>query len=1296
MIEAEVSLVHTSGGLLGDVLTDSLRPDMVEGDARILAEIGTFTDRDGQTPSRAHYDSDLDSAFRAGRAMWTAYAAELETGMDLSRLRERVLIPFLKLLDFDPVYQRAHLPAGGTTWAISHSGWEGPAAPPVHLIGDQDLDERSGRRRSPHEELQGYLNNVAARWGILTNGRVFRLLRDYHHTRTRGYVEFDLRAIFESGSRADFLALWRIAHASRFLPLNETKEDGEQLTLLEKVYEHALTAGVAAGKRLQPQVRFAIETLANGMLEATPNLRQALLDDPAMGREFHREMLTVLYRTLFLLFAEQRGMLVGAAPLYDDTYSLASLRARAESDDAEPRRHDLWEGLKTTFSLFGDEDRARALNVYPYNGQLFNLTRTPITQDARCSNKAVLAAIRALTTVQVGRLNMHVDYRNLGVEELGTVYESLLDYTLTIASKPTPIKDENRVIPSGRAYLASLAIERADLASYYTPSDLVDLLLSRSLDPLINARLAAAGDSSEDQVAALLSLKVIDPACGSAAILVGALDRIAYAVAKARSGGDREPLDREVTRARREVLQHCIYGIDKDPFAAELAKVALWIHCIVPDQPLSFLDNHIVCGDALIGWPLLDIPTEIPDGAYDFQKAIKDDKRLLAEAKKRNIAYLGSNLDEGTVLFKSLREVNPDLKPPAILDGEETTFEDVRRKAEAHVEWTQSADFAKWKAAADIWTAAFFWTADFGDAPTSREYQDAIGDHADLRLAERAAKVVKDLNPLHWPLAFPDVRAAGGFDLVLGNPPWEQYKGEETPFFAQSAPHIAAMTSEHRSQAIAALADSERDDEVALHNQWVHYKALQDRLAHYAKVCGRFTRTPNEANTYVLFTETAASASAHVGLIVKSGIAIDQSQSLVWKGLLDRQRVVEIRDMFNKRVGGGLVFPAVAAVERFATLVLGPSQLGRVPAAAMMNFGVEQAAVAFARPWPMADLRSISPRTLTLPSTASEREIRLALELQNRFSTLDFSEPDGSNPWGIGYSTLFHSSQSKKKGLLHRGEDLVRGGYVLGPDKVFRHEDGRVELPVYEGQMTNRWDHRARTYAGYTGTEKQKYGKKPHVPKVTQEQHADAHFEVEPRYWMSECNAKKRIIETAGENVLLAARAIGAASTNGRSVRVAVFDWVPATHGLAILSLDARKALPAAALFNSMTFDFLARIHMSSGNVSPWAISQCAAPRPDSMPAGIEEFAEELSFTSNRLAKAHDRPTYIWHGPRRDRLDAKADALVAKAYGLSVSDYETVLDHFVLLKRVQESDGDIGEYRSKRLRLEAFEELGGN
>ena len=521
---------------------------------------------------------------------------------------------------------------------------------------------------------------------------------------------------------------------------------------------------------------------------------------------------------------------------------------RAEADNAEPRRLDLWEGIKTTFRLFSDPDAAATIGVYPYNGQLFDLPRTPMSTAGRCDNKHVLDVIRSLTTVRTGRMRMHVDYRNLGVEELGAVYESLLDYTLTIAA--TPIGSEGRVVPAGHAYLAALSTERADLASYYTPSDLVDLLLARSLDPLIEERLAAAGTDLASQERALLSLKVMDPACGSAAILIGALGRIASAVAQTRSA-PREPRDTDLALARRDVLQRCIYGVDKDPFAVELAKVALWIHCVVPDQPLSFLDQRIVCGDSLVGWPLLDLPSDIPTEAFTYAKATGDDKKILIAAKKRNAAYVQTNS------LLSLLTVDPDLSLPANLTAPENTLGDVHAKAAAFHKWRDSDAYGRWKAAADIWTAAFFWTADHGPAPITDDYQRAISGHPDIDLAGAAATVIADLNPLHWPLAFPDVRAAGGFDLVVGNPPWEESASIEQEFFAQSSPAIAVMTSEHRGAAINALETSDP----GMYQRWLTYQAVQARFSHYAKTSGRYTRTNGKTNSYALFVGAASTVS---------------------------------------------------------------------------------------------------------------------------------------------------------------------------------------------------------------------------------------------------------------------------------------------------------------------------------------------------------------------------------------------------------------------------------------------------
>ena len=256
------------------------------------------------------------------------------------------------------------------------------------------------------------------------------------------------------------------------------------------------------------------------------------------------------------------------------------------------------------------------------------------------------------------------------------------------------------------------------------------------------------------------------------AFLVGAIDRLAVALASARSA-PANPADAAIATTRRDVLAHCIYGVDKDPFAIELAKVALWIHCAVPDAPLSFLDARLVCGDALIGWPLLEVPDHLPTEGFEA-KVAPEDKKLLAAAKSVNIAELAL---QGTLLGEMPPMPPLHIELPSLLARPEHDIADVHAKAAAYADYVSSPAYRRLEAAADLWTAAFFWTAAHGPLPTTGPYRRALAGNVSVDLAEVAGRVVSVVNPLHWALAFPDVRDRGGFDLVIGNPPWEQFKG---------------------------------------------------------------------------------------------------------------------------------------------------------------------------------------------------------------------------------------------------------------------------------------------------------------------------------------------------------------------------------------------------------------------------------------------------------------------------------------------------------------------------------------
>jgi hypothetical protein len=681
----DASTVYTSGGLF----TPGILAELSAGPAKGEFAPGSFRRLDGTLVE------DLDRTIEAGFGQlcdrYDAIRENLAT-MDRSALRDRWALPLLRFLDWDPHYQAAHLKPSAvedTTFAVSHLGWDDPTAPPVHVEPTGDaalgLDARPAPRAlSPHDLVQRYLNLAPQQWGVVTDGREIRILRDFHHTTAKGFVAVDLVALFESRRFEDFRALYRLAHVSRFLPMDPG--DNESAIPLEALYARSRAAGVSVGRALHPQVRRTIEVLARGIAANDSELR-ARLADAAAARAFYGEVLRVVYRLLFLFFAEQRGMLPGRDTLYAETYSVTRLRDLADrAAEVEGRRTDLYEGLKVTFRLMSTG--SDALGVKPFDGHLFDAAETPAMTAGTITNRELIRAIRSLTNVDVEGQRQHVAYATIGVEELGAVYESLLDYTPRIAEHAL-VSDTGETVPAGGLYLERIGDR--ELGSYYTPPDLVDFTLEVSLDRLLEERLTGATDPSEAE-RALLDLRLIDPACGSGAFLVATIDRLASRLTDIRLQGA-QPTEAQLSAARRDVLQHCVYGVDIDPFAVELCKVALWIHCSVADLPLTFLDHRIQCGNSLVGWPLRDIPTEIPAEAYQTKAKTKGDvatKAVCQSARDRNLRALAG---QGDLFTGDVARPDITLDYPTLWLEEERTPADVEKKATAYAEYLDSTAY---------------------------------------------------------------------------------------------------------------------------------------------------------------------------------------------------------------------------------------------------------------------------------------------------------------------------------------------------------------------------------------------------------------------------------------------------------------------------------------------------------------------------------------------------------------------------------------------------------------------------
>ena len=1300
---SDTGTIHVSGGLV----TPGIVAELHEPRGRLEFAAGSFLNLDGE--SVVDFDDWLEQGFRHFCDRHDSLADQLAE-MDRSALRERWALPLLHYLGWSPAFQRARLRPSAIddrTFPISHLGWNDAHAPPIHIEPtsrrEQGLDARPApRKNSPHDDLQQFLNLAPQLWGIVTDGHELRIVRDFHHSTAKGYIAVDLYMVFRSRSFSDFRGLVRLAHVSRFLPAGN---DG--VVPLESLYDRSRAAGVTVGKALHPQVRRCIEVLAGAVVRGDRELRSHLVD-ASLARDFYSEVLRVIYRLLFLFFAEQRGILPGSDSLYADAYSVTRLRELAQRRATiEGRRSDLYEGLKATFRLM--HDGAETLSIKPFGGQLFDADRTPLMSRAEIPNRDLLRAVAALCTIEVGGLSQHVAYATIGVEELGAVYESLLDYTPRIADAATTT-DSGETVAAGGLYLEQIG--NRELGAYYTPSDLVDFALGISLDRLVEDR--CKGLVGNDAEAAILDLRVIDPACGSGAFLVAVIDRLALALCDVRCDGQ-QPTEQQLARARRDVLQNCIYGIDVDPFAVELCKVALWIHCAARDMPLTFLDHRIQHGNSLIGWPLNDIPDDIPVDAYPTSgrnsKADEATRKICAGARARNREALRGQGD----LFKGMA-AKPDLRLdyPSLWSEEEKTPADVEKKADAYFEYLDSTAYRLWDAAANLWTASFFWTADAGDDPpittdylTAREiatkYRDAdLFDENVTKFLESdqvhgASQIARSLMFFHWPLRFPEIAERGGFDFVTGNPPWEVFELERREWFATRDTEIASAATTPANALIAELDDGNPD----LAREWRLASVAATRQAAFMRYSGRYAGAGVKPNTYRLFTESNAlntRASGRAAFIVKSGLGVDLGGQAVFEPLISQGRVKGFYDIVNGGHGERTVFEGVALVERFTVLSLGSSSAAAVLSVSMMNRSVEEARTREPRLVTLADLHTLSPVTGNLASFREPEHWEIALRLHKTHSTLDFDAPTKAelesgerskptNLWDLRYATLFNSSTDS--GRFLKREDLEADGWRLGEDMIFRRRSDEA-LPLYEGQLINRYDHRARTYAAY-GDPKKKYGRKPGIPYTSDQDKSDPGYEIEPRYWMLSEPAEARISQRIGDRLMIGIRDVSRPGTDSRSAKAALLPRWPATHALPVIGIGARP-LEFLAFYNSTTFDFLVRGKMPGGHAAiTWMLSQIACPDPTD-DTTLEDLASDLSATSNVIAGLLDREPQVWDPQQRHEMDTELDARIAHVYGLSEAEYTVVLDSFDVLARKEVKQHN-GRYRFKEDCLDAYRRL---
>jgi type I restriction-modification system DNA methylase subunit len=882
--------LRLEGGLLG--------PDILE---QLLAgELPGQKPRDFGLDDKRSLTEEMASVFADARTRWEVFRRRLarlpEGDPATSVTRDAWVIPFLSLLGYELRYNQRAYEIDGATFAISHRAGEAEDAPPVHIVGvRQELGRLAptGRPRlAPHSLLQEYLNRSEHLWGIVTNGLILPLLRDSTFVRRQAYVEFDLQQILEEQRFNDFAILFRLLHRSH---LPQRAEQARECWL-EKYYQQALEQGGRVRERLRDGVEECLKGLANGFLAHPKNsqLRERLASsglNRLTPEEFYRQLLRLVYRFLFLLVSEERG-LISASPLYRDHYGVGRLRRLLERRSAFTEHEDLWCSLRVLWRVLSQEELAKHLGAAPLNGELF----APLELDeCSLSNRDLLQAFWHLAYYRENATSppRRVNYAALDVEELGSVYESLLDYRpqILFTAQATP------------QFELSYGSERKSTGSYYTPPDLVAELVRSALEPVLQERLKSAA-SREEKERAILSLRVLDPACGSGHFLLAAARRLGKELAKVRTG-EEEPAPETVREAIRDVVAHCIYGVDKNPLAVELCRVALWLEAHCAGKPLTFLDHRIKCGDSLVG--MLDLKVldkGLPDAAFEAVSAHSREaarslkRRNRAERRDLETGQLSLSLEADQVVAQLSQELQ---QLEAIQDDSPAN---VRRKQELYTRYCQNPEHQKLTEACNLWTAAFFQhlTSDFSAAITTKAVSERLQNRANSRALATAVALACEQYFFHWPLEFPEVfhltpspnaigshspPTAPGFDVILGNPPWERIKLQEEEFFAGRDAEIAgAPNAAARKRLIAALPQTNP----AL------CQAYQDAL-HAAEATSRFLRGSGaypltgrgDINTYSVFAERIRGllgARGRAGIIVPTGIATDatnqHSSSPTW------------------------------------------------------------------------------------------------------------------------------------------------------------------------------------------------------------------------------------------------------------------------------------------------------------------------------------------------------------------------------------------------------------------------------
>ena len=1205
------------------------------------------------------------------------------------------------------------------------------------------LDRRSGRQgeeTAPSTQMLRYLRRVddlttgKLRWGILTNGARWRLYYQGARSVSEQFFEMDLAALLDLPGHNDGLFALTEADRRRWLKVFALVFRREAFVAGPTDPRTFHQRAIEEGRFYEDRVAASLSALVFG--QVFPELARAIAaaTHDAPLPEVREAALILLYRLLFILYAEDRNLLPVRSTGYDDY----ALREKVRGDVGRRKDHDDVFSASAASYWSAIDDLCRAIDqgdasigLPPYNGGLFDRDRTPLLGHIRLDDQIMADVIDALSFEQTSYGRRYINYRDLGVQQLGSIYERLLEHEI--------VRD------GGEIAVRPNVSARKGSGSYYTPDDLVGLIIQETIEPLVRSRMddfiaknseLAASHLPEDRrigqlkqvdpAEKMLELKVCDPAMGSGHFLVNLVDHLADRVITAMAEAealvddyisplteridgirntiidnaekrgwavDAEQLDdRHIVR--RMVLKRCVYGVDKNPMAVELAKVALWLHTFTVGAPLSFLDHHLRCGDSLFGsWVRTGIDKATEQGGSLFLEGpVKRATRsaapmqIIEELTDAEIAEAHRSAD----VFAKVEEMTTPLN--------------------AFLSLVQAFDWLNICDRDDKAALYAYFLGIFGDpidiALGKIEVLAGVeGGERFARLLDQAREILNDERFFNWQVAFPGVWSEwesngihGGFDAVIGNPPWDRMKLQQIEWFASRRREIAlARRAANRKRMIVGL-EKAGDPLVRDFAEANESATAAVRMARgggdYPLLSG------GDVNLYSLFVEramTLVKPDGMVGLLTPSGIASDKTAARFFKGVSTQGRLRALYDFENKKV----FFPDVHASFKFCVFIASPSPV-KDPARCAFYLHRIAELDDHERCFPLTaeDFARVNPNTGTAPIFRTRRDAELTTAIYGRLPVLvDRSSGEEVKAWPVKYSTMFHMTNDS--GLFRTRVELEEreGAYPIGGNR-FGSSSGDW-VPLYEGKMVQAFDHRAASVV--VNPENQHRPAQP-VP-ATLEQHRNADWLPDPQFWVpaSECGW------TAGADWVLGFKEI-TAPTNIRTFIASLLPTVGFGNKVPILKPEAgsRAEWLLAANFNAIILDFVARQKVQGQTLNLFIVEQLPVVPPARYEAVrfgpktageiVREAVLELTYTSHDMAPftrdmgyvdemGEVKPPFIWNEGRRLILRSRLDAVFFHLYGVTDrDDIRYIYSTFPIVERKEKASYG-GVYRSCELCL---------